>query len=91
MIYVAGKIVSLSNEAEFTDIDVAEQQTKIDNGVDGMIVLNKLNKVYEAKVPTVAIRSLSFYVKKGEFFGFIGPNGAGTSSWIHHHIQVNRH
>ncbi|MDD5760405.1 MAG: ATP-binding cassette domain-containing protein, partial [Desulfobulbaceae bacterium] len=29
-----------------------------------------------------AVDDLSFYVKKGEVFGFLGPNGAGKSTTI---------
>jgi len=29
-----------------------------------------------------AVKSISFYVNKGEFFGFLGPNGAGKTTTI---------
>lgn len=42
--------------------------------------INHLTKRYG---PNVAVDDLSLTVKKGEFFGFLGKNGAGKSTTIH--------
>ena len=39
---------------------------------------NRLRKVYSNG--KVAVRSLTFGVKKGEVFGFLGTNGAGKTT-----------
>ena len=42
-----------------------------------MIKINNLSKRYG---PKVAVKGISFEVKKGEIVGFLGPNGAGKST-----------
>ena len=44
-----------------------------------VIVLNKLTKSYGKHR---GIENISFSVKQGEIFGFIGPNGAEKSTTI---------
>ena len=47
-----------------------------------------MNRIIEAKNLTkkfkdiVAVDAISFFVNKGEIFGFLGPNGAGKSTTI---------
>nr|XP_009677309.1 PREDICTED: ATP-binding cassette sub-family A member 10-like [Struthio camelus australis] len=57
---------------------------------DPVIVVNSVRKEYEDKKASsffkkkkkVAVKNLSFSVKKGEILGLLGPNGAGKSSTI---------
>nr|XP_013799944.1 PREDICTED: ATP-binding cassette sub-family A member 10-like [Apteryx mantelli mantelli] len=57
---------------------------------DPVIVVNSVRKEYEdekascfsKKKKKVAVKNLSFSVKKGEVLGLLGPNGAGKSTTI---------
>uniref|UniRef100_A0A672UDZ5 ABC transporter domain-containing protein n=1 Tax=Strigops habroptila TaxID=2489341 RepID=A0A672UDZ5_STRHB len=57
---------------------------------ESTIVVNSLRKEYEDKKASsifkkrkkVAVKNLSFTVKKGEVLGLLGPNGAGKSTTI---------
>jgi ABC-2 type transport system ATP-binding protein len=40
----------------------------------------KIDRVTKIFGPTVAVRNISFEVKKGEILGFLGPNGAGKTT-----------
>jgi ABC-2 type transport system ATP-binding protein len=42
-----------------------------------MIKIDRVTKIFE---PTVAVRNISFEVKRGEILGFLGPNGAGKTT-----------
>ncbi len=42
-----------------------------------MIKIDRVTKIFG---PTVAVRNISFEVKKGEILGFLGPNGAGKTT-----------
>jgi ABC-2 type transport system ATP-binding protein len=44
-----------------------------------ILKVNKLKKVYGDKV---AVKGISFEVKKGEIFGILGPNGAGKTTTL---------
>ncbi|POI34577.1 hypothetical protein CIB84_001672 [Bambusicola thoracicus] len=57
---------------------------------ESVIAVNGLRKEYEDKIACsifkkkkkVAVKNLSFCVKKGEMLGLLGPNGAGKSTTI---------
>jgi ABC-2 type transport system ATP-binding protein len=40
----------------------------------------KIDRVTKIFGPTVAVKNISFEVKKGEILGFLGPNGAGKTT-----------
>lgn len=44
------------------------------------IEVKNLTKIYKGGI--VAVNNISFFVNKGEIFGFLGPNGAGKSTTI---------
>ena len=48
--------------------------------VDAIVVVKDLHKTFDPDVK--AVDGISFYVKRGEIFGFLGPNGAGKSTTI---------
>ncbi len=49
------------------------------NDEDYILKVDHLNKKYGDKI---VLKDLSFNVKKGEIFGFIGSNGTGKSTTI---------
>ncbi|KAM4762015.1 ATP-binding cassette sub-family A member 9-like isoform 1-T1 [Cyanocitta cristata] len=57
---------------------------------EDLVVVNSLRKEYEVRTATsifkkkkkLAVKNLSFGVKKGEVLGLLGPNGAGKSTTI---------
>ncbi len=58
----------------------AAQPTTAKAKVDAILLVKDLVKVFPPDVR--AVDGISFYVKRGEVFGFLGPNGAGKSTTI---------
>jgi ABC-2 type transport system ATP-binding protein len=50
--------------------------------MNGMVTLNGVRKVYQAKARVVALDSISLSAGRGELFGLLGPNGAGKTTTI---------
>jgi ABC-2 type transport system ATP-binding protein len=47
-----------------------------------MLSVENLTKVYPGDPPYVAVKGISFTLKKGEILGFLGPNGSGKTTTI---------
>ena len=53
---------------------------KVVTKAEAILLVKDLKKVFPPDVR--AVDGISFYVKRGEVFGFLGPNGAGKSTTI---------
>lgn len=77
---------------EFKDIFnpssiVREEAHKIENEVENVIEVEHLVKSFGS---FHAVDDISFTVKKGEIFGFLGANGAGKTTAMHMLIGLNQ-
>ncbi|TMW59991.1 hypothetical protein Poli38472_000033 [Pythium oligandrum] len=72
---------SVESFEEIEDTDVVAEAKRVATGqADGdMIMLQNLRKVYP-NGDKVAVKNLSFGLKRGECFGFLGINGAGKTT-----------
>ena len=64
------------------DLDVVDERLQLERGdpsrADDVLTAMHLNKIYpDGKV---AVRDVTFGVKRGEVFGFLGTNGAGKTT-----------
>ncbi|MCL5438688.1 MAG: ABC transporter ATP-binding protein [Patescibacteria group bacterium] len=55
------------------------QRSKINN----IIKVENLKKIYPGRVPTPALKGVSFDVKAGEFIAIMGRSGSGKSTLLH--------
>eukprot|EP00760_Papus_ankaliazontas_P036329 PhM_4_TR8289/c4_g1_i1/m.92591/K05643/ABCA3; ATP-binding cassette, subfamily A (ABC1), member 3 len=66
------------------DVDVAKERRDVQEGREGdQVVVRNLRKVFPTSSgPKVAVRHLTFGIKKAEIFGFLGTNGAGKTTTL---------
>jgi ABC-2 type transport system ATP-binding protein len=50
--------------------------------MDEIVQVNNLRKQFDAPKGPVAVKDLSFSIRRGEFFSLLGPNGAGKTTTI---------
>ncbi|MBZ3879600.1 ATP-binding cassette sub-family A member 3 [Sciurus carolinensis] len=67
------------------DQDVADERSRVlAPGLDVLLntplTIKELSKVYEQRVPLLAVDRISLAVQKGECFGLLGFNGAGKTT-----------
>ena len=52
------------------------------SGLDSIVEIHGLRKVYAGKPPVVAVDGIDLNVRDGEIYGLLGPNGAGKTTTI---------
>ena len=71
---------------EDEDDDVEEERRVVEGNLrpDDVVTVKKLRKVYDlgGGKEKVAVQNITFGVKKGEVFGFLGTNGAGKTTTV---------
>ncbi|XP_055460807.1 ATP-binding cassette sub-family A member 17-like isoform X2 [Psammomys obesus] len=70
---------------EHEDDDVLDEEETIKFYLDSLLkktslIVKGVSKVYNEKVPQLAVNNVSFMVKEKECFGILGLNGAGKTS-----------
>jgi ABC-2 type transport system ATP-binding protein len=55
---------------------------QVRGGLDAVLTVTELTKVYRGRKPVTAVDHLTFELGKGEILGLLGPNGAGKTTTI---------
>lgn len=58
---------------------------------DVIIEARNLGKTYKGEIPTVALKSATFSIARGDFVAVMGPSGSGKSTLLHILGFLDRH